>query len=66
MLHINVLISNGKLITCGAWLTHEINFSLYIQAVHVTINAPSFLTTPSSIVPIEKHVQLMKVELLNN
>lgn len=67
MLHINVLISNEKLITCGAWLTHVIIFSLNIKAIHVWINAPSFLSTPSSNVPIDKHVQLMlNVETLNN
>jgi hypothetical protein len=67
MLHINVLISNEKLITCGAWLTHVISFSSNIKAIHVRINAPSFLSTPSSNDPIDKHVQLMlKVEMLNN
>jgi hypothetical protein len=67
MLHINALIYNEKLITSGAWFTHVISFSLEIKAIHVRINAPSFLWTLSSNARIDKLVQLMlKVEMLNN
>jgi hypothetical protein len=41
-------------------------FLINIQAIHERINAPNFISTPSSSVPIEKHIQLMsKVEMLN-